>query len=274
MKRLVFILFATLLMAGNTFAQNKPAKGSWSTEVQINPFDQDGETFSLDGLKVRYFLSDKDAIRLKVGFKTTNSKFTDEDSQEETDYTSSHDNQFKYKKGSFDIDFGYERHFDLGKRLDAYLGGSLGFGKNFASTNIDKYFIREGSYTASTFEKVKYKYEETETGKIKNGAITDKSTGFNLDNAERATWNINAAVFAGLEFYIYKGLYIGTELGINCQSQKTLKMEYDGSIIKKTTTNGQTDVKEESFDDETTDNQRVTNFKTYIEPRLRIGITF
>lgn len=274
MKRLVFILFATLLMAGNTFAQNKPAKGSWSTEVQINPFDQDGETFSLDGLKVRYFLSDKDAIRLKVGFSSTSSKYTDEDSHEESNYTYSYDKQYKYKKGNFNIDFGYERHFNLGKRLDAYLGGSLGFGKNFASTKVDSYSVTEGSQIGSGFERDKYKYEITQTGEIKNGAITNLDADFDLDNAERATWNINAAIFAGLEFYIYKGLYIGTELGISCQSQKTLKAEYDYTTITKTTVNGNTNVDEKTENEETTSNRRTTNFKTYIEPRLRIGITF
>lgn len=269
MKRLVFILFATLLMAGNTFAQNKPAKGSWSTEVQINPFDQDGETFSLDGLKVRYFLSDKDAIRLKVGFSTTNSKYTDKDSQEESNYTYSFDDQYKYKFGSFNIDFGYERHFNLGKRLDAYLGGSLGFGKNFASTKIEE-------FSKGISDNGNYVTEKSNTADLKNGAITgtDENGDINEDNIKRAKSNINAAIFAGLEFYIYKGLYIGTELGIGCQSSKTLKMEYDGTTITKTTTNGQTDVHEESFDKETTDSHRVTNFKTYIEPRLRIGITF
>lgn len=270
MKRLVFILFATLLMAGNTFAQNKPAKGSWSTEVQINPFDQDGETFSLDGLKVRYFLSDKDAIRLKVGFSSTNSKYTDEDSHEESNYTYSYDEQYKYKFGNFNIDFGYERHFDLGKRLDAYLGGSLGFGKNFASTKVE-------DFSKSISTDGKYAEEETITGELKNGAITDGSLNngnIDLSKAQRAHWNINAAIFAGFEFYIYKGLYLGTELGIGCQSYKTLKMEFNGTTITKTTSNSQTDVKEEKFDKETTDNYRVTNFKTYIEPRLRIGITF
>lgn len=276
MKQFVFILISTLLIAGNTIAQNKPAKGSWSTEVQINPFDQDGETFSLDGLKVRYFLSDKDAIRLKVGFATTNSKYTDEDSNEgeERDYTSSYDYQYKYKKGNFNIDFGYERHFDLGKRLDAYLGGSLGFGKNFASTKVEKYSVREEFYSAGDYGRERNKYETIETGEIKNGAVTGNEISPDFNHAERAYWNINAAVFAGLEFYIYKGLYIGTELGINCQSQKTLKMEYNGTTITRTTINGHTDVKEETEEEETTDNMRITKFKTYIEPRLRIGFTF
>ena len=51
-------------------------------------------------------------------------------------------------------------------------------------------------------------------------------------------------------------------------------MEYDATSITKNTINGQTTTHEDSINEETTDNYRVTNFKTYIEPRLRIGITF
>lgn len=266
MKRLVFILFATLLMAGTTFAQNKPVKGSWSTEIQINPFDQDGETFSLDGLKARYFFSDKDALRLKVSFQSTTSKFTDEDSDEEAG--SSYDNLYKYKKGNFSIDLGYERHFDLGKRLDAYLGGSIGIGKNFGSTKIETY--AKSKMNESMTKEISY------TGELKNGAITSMDDDDNdiFSNAERATLNVNAAIFAGLEFYVYKGIYIGTELGIGCSSQKSLKMEFDGKSISKVTTNENTTTDEETINEKTTDNIRKTDFKTYIEPRLRIGITF
>lgn len=270
MKKLTFILLVSLLMASNSFAQHKPAKGSWSTEVQINPFDQDGETFSLDGLKVRYFFNDKNAIRLKVGFTTTNSKYTDDNFDEESDYTYNH--EFKYTKGNFNIDFGYERHFDLGKRLDAYLGGSLGFGKNFASTKVESFSKR----VENTFGGV-YTTEISNTGELKNGVISNDNNGSGniFDNAERGSMNINAAIFAGLDFYIYKGIYIGTELGINGQSRKSLKMEYDGTTITKKFTDGQqTKIDEENIDEETTDKHRITNFKTYIEPRLRIGITF
>lgn len=267
MKRLAFILFATLLMAGNAIAQNKPTKGSWSTEVQINPFDQDGETFSLDGLKVRYFLSDKNAIRLKIGFSSTSSKYTDGDTEEKTEYTHSYDYQYKYKMGNLNIDLGYERHFDLGKRFDAYLGGSVGFGKNFASTKVENY----SKYIYNDGQNI---YETTTTGELKNSAITDDDDISDINKAPKATWNINAALFAGLDFYVYKGLYIGTELGIKCQSQKTLKVEYDGTTISKTTSNGHTEVNEETVNEENTNNYRITNFKTYIEPRLRIGITF
>lgn len=265
MKRLAFILFATLLMAGTTFAQNKPAKGSWSTEIQINPFDQDGETFSLDGLKARYFFSDKDALRLKVSFKSTTSKYTDEDSDEEKEM--SYNDLYKYTKGNFSIDLGYERHFDLGKRLDAYLGASIGMGKNFGSTKIESYYTEKNGSTT---------IEESYTGELKNGAITNMGEDDEniFSKAERATLNVNAAIFAGLEFYVYKGIYIGTELGIGCSSQKSLKMKFDGTSFSKTTTNGNTSTNDKPINEESTDNIRNTEFKTYIEPRLRIGITF
>ena len=79
MKRLTLILFAALCIAANLSAQNKPGKGSFGTEVQFNPFDQNGETFKLDGLKFRYFVTDKDAIRLKLGFNLDHSNFTNKE---------------------------------------------------------------------------------------------------------------------------------------------------------------------------------------------------
>lgn len=266
MKKLVLILFATLWMAGTTFAQDRPIKGSWSTEVQINPFDQDGETFSLDGLKVRYFVSDKDALRLKVSFKSTNSKYTDEDLDEETG--SNNNDLYKYTMGNFSIDLGYERHFNLGKRLDAYLGGSIGLGKNFASTQID-------TYRKTISDNGRYITEYSSTGELKNGAITNLNGNIDIFKAaERASFNVNAAIFAGLDCYIYKGIYIGTELGLGCSSLKSLKMEYDGTTSRETISNGNATIEEETIEEESTDNKRITNFKTYIEPRLRIGITF
>lgn len=279
MKRLVLFVLAITSMVGITFAQDKAHKGSWSTEVQINPFEQNGNTFSLDGLKVRYFFNDKDALRLKVSFYTRNDKNTDEDSEDNNnDYQKKYKNEYNYKTGNFSIDLGYERHFDLAKRLNAYLGGSIGFGKNFGSTKINNYSETETNYSGnnltSTIKKTNLE--------LKNGAIFYNDlfhdTNINPDQlfarAQRATFNINAAIFAGLEFYIYKGIYIGTELGIGYQSAKTLKMELDGKTTITTINRGNINKEETEIDEETTDNTRTSNFQTYIEPKLRIGITF
>ena len=57
MKKLLFILVVVLIVSNNVSAQQKPEKGSFGTEIQFNPFDQNGKTFQLDGLKFRYFIS-------------------------------------------------------------------------------------------------------------------------------------------------------------------------------------------------------------------------
>ncbi|MFR7878606.1 MAG: hypothetical protein ACLU4J_20655 [Butyricimonas paravirosa] len=64
MRKLLFILVVVLIVSNNVSAQQKPKKGSFGTEIQSNPFDQDGKTFQLDGLKFRYFICR--VIRLKL----------------------------------------------------------------------------------------------------------------------------------------------------------------------------------------------------------------
>lgn len=250
MKRLAFILFAALSFTTYVSAQDKPAKGSFSTEVQFNPFDQNGETFKLDGLKFRYFLTDRDAIRLKVGFNLDHSSYKDEENEEERRNAM----LYKYSIGDFNLDAGYERHFKIAKRLSLYVGGSVGFTRHFASTNFEE---------ASNGLTAVFK------GEIKNGAIVPGEGNMQLDYEnmlpdvnDRAYWGFNAAVFTGLDFYVYKGLYVGTELGIGLHTQKSSQMTYEA--------------KYESirYHEITTDKISNTQLKTYIEPVLRLGWTF
>ena len=48
MRKLLFILVVVLIVSNNVSAQQKPKKGSFGTEIQFNPFDQDGKTFQLE----------------------------------------------------------------------------------------------------------------------------------------------------------------------------------------------------------------------------------
>lgn len=249
MKRLTFILLVTLFIASNSSAQNKPAKGSFGTEVQFNPFDQNGKTFQLDGLKFRYFVTDKDALRLKLGLNLNHSNFTnDEEGETRADYISS---EYKYNVGDFRLDLGYERHFNVSKRINIYVGGSFGFTRHFASTK----FEIKSNESHNTFK-----------GEISNGAIT-KEADLDIENMlpavnDRANWGINAAVFTGLDFYVYKGLYLGTELGLKVENYKSSKMTYN-AIADRT-----------SYTEESTDKQSTAKVKTYIEPVIRLGWTF
>lgn len=265
MKKIVLILIAVLTVSGVALAQDKPVKGSFGTEVQFNPFDQDGHTFKLDALKFRYFLTDKDALRLKIGVYTNSGKFTDTDSEELNYGTASYENEYKYSTGDFTLDLGYERHFDLNKRMSAYVGASVGFTRHFASTKI------EGS---ETYTESRYSETSSFTAEIKNGAILpdDFDGKVNMEDmldkvTDRAYLGVNAAVFTGLDFYVYKGLYVGTELGLSFKSQGDKKMKYEGQTIDE---DGHTN----TFNTESTGKFRQTECKVYIEPVLRLGWIF
>lgn len=231
MKKTALIVVAALAMlASNVSAQYLPTKGSFGTEVQFNPFDQDGHTFKLDGVKFRYFLSDHDALRLKVGFGLSTDKYKADDSK---------DDFVKTNTGDFSVGLGYERHFNVAKRLDVYVGGQVGVYKHFASAKME---LTDDNI-------VTYKYE------FKNYI---PGTGVN-EVIDRSYFGVAASIFTGLDFYVYKGLYIGTEFGLYIQSQKTCEGEMKSSDVGT--------VKLE-------DSERVSTYKFDIEPTLRLGWTF
>ena len=66
---------ALVLVSSNTMAQYAPEAGDVSAEVQFNPFGNAFNTFKLEDnivFKVRTFLTDRDALRLKVGLQFDN----------------------------------------------------------------------------------------------------------------------------------------------------------------------------------------------------------
>lgn len=269
MKKILFLFVAALLVANYSFAQYKPAKGSVSTEVQFNPFDQDGHTFKLDGIKVRYFFTDNDAFRVKLGFGMKHNNFsTSEDDRPENgnpnaDYHSS-DNEFKSTSGNFELNLGYERHFDLSKRLSAYVGASAGFNRRFASTDIE--VIETRHYQNNNRWRKEVISEEK--AEISNGTITSLPEG-EIDNPldavnDRAYWQVKAALFAGVDFYVYKGLYLGTELGLGLNSTKFSKMKFKTTSLEE----------DDATEIESNDKKRTMDLGFYIEPVLRLGWTF
>lgn len=78
----------------------------------------------MDALKLRYFITDHDAVRLSLGFGITKETIKDDDTVD--DYVNT-------TKGDFSIDLGYERHFKIANRLSLYAGGEVGFLSHFAS---------------------------------------------------------------------------------------------------------------------------------------------
>lgn len=233
MKKFFLAAVAVLAMTSTAAAQEDllPAAGSFSTEVDFNPFSNDFETFKIDQLKARYFFTDVDAIRFGVGFGVNNKKNTpDPDAEKVEQYT-------KNNSGFFSLNLGYERHFVKSGRIDIYGGAGLGFKMDFASAK--EYYSDE-----DVTREVKYHSKDL--------------------NDHRAGTTFGVDVFTGIDFYVYKGLYVGAELGLNfnINNQPGWYSETYDSASKETV---KTDKQ---------DKVNGINFGTVCKPALRLGWTF
>lgn len=231
-----FVLAAAILAVSATTAVAEstdfaPKAGDFSTEIQFNPFSNDFGTFKLDQLKGRYFFGDKDAIRFGIGFGFDSKKNTPKPDSDTENWS-------KGSTGFFSIDLGYERHFFNYKRIDLYAGAGLGYQHDFASS----------------------------TSKIANEDLVGEVKYHNVCGDDRTANRFNLKAFTGIDFYVYKGLYVGAEFG--------LKFSYanqPGTWSETTTGIGGNVNTEET---EKTDKNTLVSFKTFCEPSLRLGWTF
>lgn len=202
MKKFSIVLILCLLATATTFAQYKPEAGSVTTEIQFNPFNQNGQNFSVDGLKLRYFFNENNALRATIGFGVYNNKFTQKDDNSSSEY--------KTRQGNFKLNLGYEYHIDIAPRLSAYVGLQTGFNIKNAKTT-GKY---ESNGTKSEVE-------------IKGGALSedDVNDPSNIDPSSlmNAGFEYNLGAFAGIDFYMYKGLYCGAEFGLDMNTFSSKK---------------------------------------------------
>lgn len=262
----MFVAIAATMVSGRAVAQNYnlPTAGSINTEVQFNPFS-DNDQFKIEGLKVRYFITDKDAIRLTLGLEMDNKndmKFgeaPDEDDEVKTAFynyqTSNEEN--KTKTGKFSIDLGYERHLVKNGRMDLYVGAGLGFETSWNTTNvIDAFQDMKDPKDGETLD----------PKKVSSWNFYTKETETKGNNAYSA---FRAGIFTGLDFYLYKGLYIGTELGLKF-SNKSYK-DYEQTV----TDNNPKTAQEDRVDEVTRKNDSsASSLKFSVEPRLRLGWSF
>jgi len=240
-----FLISAALVaaIAAPAVAQEEyaPAQGDFSVELQFNPFSNNFETFKIDQIKGRYFFSDKNAIRFGIGFGIDNAKVTPDPDENSDEWS-------KAKKGNFSLDLGFEHHFFNYKRVNLYAGAGLGFAiQNTSATSQ----VKDGNNT----------YES----KICNAWGTQKDDIENLDN--RSYTEFNVKLFTGVDFYVYKGLFVGAELGIKFGFQN-----YPGVYTK----GGYDDNDNWSNNKESDKVNKVSGFNlhTYAEPALRLGYTF
>lgn len=292
MKKLL-VLLAVCAGVTTATAQELPKKGSIVTEIGFTPFKSSGETFKLNDamLKFRYFVTDKDVVRLKLGVgidnnTTDNATFTHP--QDLSGYNVEVvDNSTKTtnKKSDIQIMLGYERHFAPTGRFDVYAGAEIGFEWNNRSGSVET----NGLTTGYSNSKLDYTVQSA-----RNTDYTDMTP-----DGELSSHAFKGGVFAGLDFYIYKGLYIGTELGISFTSGKSpngyssynyssvatnssgvvtyaLNESYSGDTgltTTNTTINNNTTTTISAQQASTTE-RSATKLKLYVEPAIRLGWKF
>ena len=236
MKKVLFaaaMLFAGVAVANAEETSYAPAKGDISTSVQFNPFNND-YTFKIDAFQFSYMLTDKDAILADFGLNARNWKDVP-DTDKDQNYTSGH-------YGTFNFNVGYARHFYNYKRIDLYAGAKIGFAYDFASS-------KQHAEDADN----KYEY-------------TKEYDGTDFEYGRHKGFILNFNVFTGMNFYVYKGLYVGVELDMKMSD----KFASNSTITETTTINGNTTTNESK----THKGGHDFNFDTTVEPLVKLGWTF
>ena len=279
MKKLLFIvgLALTSLTVSAQLVQEEvglPA-GLFTLEWKFNPFDYESKPVKVAQLNGRMFLNDKSAVRLGVGVGFD--RDTDEHSSDNKEGTSTYVSSNKTTNDALTLRFslGYEYHFANTGHLDFYGGLEGGYlGRFFSAT-------KEISSTQNQVE------------------TTSTITNFNYDNTEYKKRNsdgdklnengIFASVFTGIDYYIYKKLYIGAELGLTFNTGKKKNGNYtevegyrqsiNGSIVEERVKKYSSETGITTNYDGTTTQGPVTETKgtytkVYIEPAIRIGWMF
>lgn len=292
-------LFIVAALCTGTFtvanAQYSPEKGDFAVELGFTPFNTtDGETFKLNEgmLKARYFLNDKNALRLKIGLGIDNKKETTTTSRDPLDKSVNYSTWEEVKTKSnnhtdFSFMLGYERHLFTEGRFDVYAGLDLGYGMSKYSGSVS-----EDDNT--------YSYDSN--GKFAGHDYYNKNTDYinsDIDGENTSSRYFAGNLFAGVDVYVWKNLYLGAECGLAFNTGKSpniyknendyearynadYTLTYSESRIVdgetntttvttvnrgKTTTNT---TKGTATSNETTE----TSFKFFVEPAIRIGWKF
>lgn len=175
MKRVFLVAAIAATTVGTTSAQNKPAAGERTLEVNFAPLG--GSPVSIAGIKYRSFGTETSAFRLGVflGYGSTTTVTQDEDGTLQTV-------ELKDKESTMSISIqpGIEKHFAGTDRLSPYIGGVLNLGYGTTSERVEQQVQNNGVGARIT----------------KGGAL-----------------DIGLNAVAGFDFYVASKLYLGTEIG-------------------------------------------------------------
>ena len=298
MKKLFFFAVCfSLFTVANAQTDFAPEKGDFAVELG---FGGDSFKFNENMLKARWFISNRNAVRLKLGFgidnKSTKSTISDNPIDTKNTNVINEQKDIKDKKTDFSFMLGYEYHLYRKGRFDVYAGIEMGY-------SMEKYsgsetLVRtESMYDASN--RISRTYTDNYSIDFVNQSCDGRNTSMN---------SFNTNFFAGFDVYVWKNLYLGAELGFSIKNGKSPNYYRKGNEKEVTTnyyygtpnyhiTTTDNTVFGEDADVITTSTSSTlpgftptsptitnqanannkttnTNFKLYVEPAIRIGWKF
>jgi hypothetical protein len=268
----------------NTRLPYKLEKGSVTTELNFSPFsfnlNFDGENFSTEpftmpGLRVRVGLNNKWALRANLQLDFGHNKIQqDLDNFYDDPYwrqTTTGTRIGKESYTQFAIAPGVEYHFGKWERLSIYVGGEvlLGFRVSQSSYELDRRDVIESREWGSDEWKWHQTRVMTSSMKTKNCSY---SGGDYYSQTGKTFFGINA--LAGFDFYVYKGLYLGAELGLGYTHSWAMKGTVKGDSETTTTTTAGIDIEKSSTDKEFNDKITGGNLGFRCNPMIRLGWRF
>ena len=261
----------------------KLKKGSVSTELLFSPFsiniNEDGAStgpFKMPELRLRVGISNKLALRVNLGLDFGHEQAKINLDKTYNGYygkiveTGTNTNKSNYTE--FSIAPGVEYHFGKWERLSIYVGGELFFGlKTTKSSDVlDKKMYY---YDDDNGDNLWQLIETTSTLKTKNCISTYVCDPWGCGYSYRQNGKISLGVnaLAGFDFYIYKGLYLGAELGLGYVYSFALKGTVKG---KSTIVNNGTVKREDMIDEKFDDKISTGKFTFKCLPMIRLGWKF
>lgn len=292
MKKLV-LLAVTALMCIPASAQDSDndylPDGLFTLEWKFNPFDYEDKPKNMAQFTARMFLNEKSVVRLSVGVgfkrdKDEKEQKLDTRNVDSKNYDISNSNTTTInKETTLKIGAGYEYHFANSGRLDFYAGAEAGY---------------LGRFYSATKETQTDKTSVSTTGTAKT-TVTSTYDNFEYkkSNADRNKFNENGfygTIFTGVDFFVYRKLYIGAELGVTFNMAKKANGTYTENKGEVITTDGkQTANWSDSYASDTgvtlhldniaktysrtagnVDENTGNTMKVYFEPTIRIGWMF
>lgn len=182
----------------SSFAQDIEESGTKSTNISLeSQFSLLESTVSTANLKVRFHLNDKHVLRTNWQF----SYFSETSEILEADGDGVGSIQQIISGNS--ISLGYERHFQVDK-ISPYIGSSIGYG-----------FGKDNEYGSRT-----------------DGILFVNDFNY---SSEQKTSSILFDMYSGFDLNLYKGLYIGTEVGFRLMNSKLHRGEFRTEDASSTT---------------------------------------